>query len=203
MFTGIVQGMAVVHSHEHKDGASRLSIVLPDDLTAGIEEGASIAIDGTCLTVTAQQGAEVCFDLIGETLQLTTLGELVSGDEVNVERAAKVGDEIGGHEMSGHISTTASIVAVDHPGANHVISMEIDSIWMRYIIAKGFIGIDGCSLTVADADPEGSFSVWLIPETLQRTCFGHKGVGDVVNIEIDARTQAIVDTISRNLEATS
>lgn len=200
MFTGIVQGMAKIVSHSVDTASSRLVIEMPEGTFSNLVTGASVAVDGVCLTAVQVDGAQVHFDLIGETLDKTTLGSRQKGEMVNVERAAKVGDEIGGHEMSGHISTTSRVARIERPDGNHILWIDIDAVWMKYILAKGFIGIDGCSLTVAEVDQQGSFSVWLIPETLDITCFGHREVGDRVNIEIDARTQAIVDTIHQRME---
>ena len=201
MFTGIVQGVANVVSHEVRDGDSKLILEFPESALDEISTGASIAIDGACLTVVEVSENRLNFDLVGETLARTTLGDRKSGDLVNYERAAKYGSEIGGHEMSGHVSTTASILEISNPDGNHVVTLEVSPEWMRYILAKGFIGLDGASLTVASVNPAGTFTVWLIPETLERTCFSMRGVGDRLNVEIEAKTQAIVDTVERYMEA--
>ena len=190
MFTGIVQGLGEVISFE--DGSLCVEIPQLDD----IEQGASIAIDGVCLTVSGFTEERVWFDVVEETLDITTLASLTAGDLVNFERAAKVGDEIGGHEMSGHVSCTATIES----HADGMMRFSIAGKWMKYVTAKGFIAIDGCSLTVVDPDATG-FSVALIPETLSRTRFGRKVPGDEVNIEIDAKTQAVVDTVERLMQA--
>ena len=186
MFTGIVQGMGKVVSFV----AGSLCLSIPD--IESVEQGASISIDGVCLTVVGMLDDRVWFDVVDETLSVTTLSKLSIGCKVNFERAAKVGDEIGGHEMSGHISCTARIESSE----DEMMTFSIESCWMKYITAKGFIGLDGCSLTVVDPTAAG-FSVALIPETLSRTNFGAKEVGALVNVEIDARTQAIVDTVER------
>ena len=201
MFTGIVQGVAKVVSHEVRDGDSKLVLEFPESALDGISTGASIAIDGACLTVVEVSENRLNFDLVGETLARTTLGDRKLGDFVNYERAAKYGSEIGGHEMSGHVSTTASIAEISNPDGNHVVTLEVGPEWMRYILAKGFIGLDGASLTVASVNPSGTFTVWLIPETLERTCFSMRDVGDKLNVEIEAKTQAIVDTVERYMEA--
>jgi riboflavin synthase len=201
MFTGIVQGIAMVREHVTGEGGSRLVLDFPASALDGASPGVSIAIDGICLTVVEVSGSTSSFDVVGETIARTTLGECVAGGYVNYERAAKYGGEIGGHEMSGHISTTAEIVEISNPDGNHVLTLEVAPEWMRYILAKGFIGLDGASLTVATVNPAGTFTVWLIPETLARTCFSRRQVGDMINIEIDAKTQAIVETVERYMEA--
>ena len=190
MFTGIVQGMAEVISFE--DGT--LCLLLPE--LENIEQGASISIDGVCLTVVSFTEEQVWFDVVSETLQITTLSSLSVGDLVNYERAARVGDEIGGHDVSGHVSCTATIESWE----NGLMRFNLDSKWMKYVIAKGYIAIDGCSLTVVDPDDDG-FHVALIPETLTRTRFSHNVPGDDVNIEFDARTQAVVDSVERMMRA--
>lgn len=169
------------------------------ELLVGLETGASVAHNGCCLTVTKIDGEYVSFDLIKETLRLTNLGELKVGDVVNIERAAKYGDEIGGHVVSGHIVTTAEISKIFTSEDNHQIWLSIyDKALMKYILHKGFVAIDGISLTVGDVI-NNRFCVHLIPETLARTTLGLKRLGDKVNIEIDPQTQAIVDTVERVL----
>ncbi|WP_394251003.1 riboflavin synthase subunit alpha [Vibrio profundi] len=198
MFTGIVQGLATVVAIEQKDKFQTHVIQLGDDLNQGLSIGASVAHNGCCLTVTKIEGEQVSFDLMQATLRLTNLGEVNVGDQVNIERAAKFGDEIGGHSMSGHISLVAAIVDVIKTENNRTIWFELPESVMKYVLAKGYIGIDGCSLTIGEV--EGCrFSVHLIPETLTRTLFGSRGIGDKVNIEFDPQTQAIVDTVERVL----
>lgn len=189
MFTGIVQGMAEVVSFEN----GTLCILLPE--SEGLEQGASVAIDGVCLTVVSFTEEQIWFDVVEETMQVTTLSSLQAGDLVNFERAAKFGDEIGGHDVSGHVSCTATISSWQ----DGVMRFDLDSSWMKYVIAKGYIAIDGCSLTVVNPDKHG-FSVALIPETLSRTRFSHKVPGDEVNIEFDSRTQAVVDSVERMMQ---
>ncbi|NUU67790.1 riboflavin synthase subunit alpha [Enterobacteriaceae bacterium BIT-l23] len=197
MFTGIVQGTGRVVSIEDKDNFRTHVVELPEALLPGLETGASVANNGCCLTVTAINGAQISFDLMKETLRLTNLGQLQVGDKVNLERAAKFGDEIGGHLMSGHIITTAEIVKVLTSENNRQVWFKPqDRTLMKYILHKGFIGIDGISLTVGEVT-SSRFCVHLIPETLQRTTLGAKKLGDSINIEIDPQTQAIVDTVER------
>ena len=139
-----------------------------------------------------------CFDLIVETLRATNLGELVPGSDVNFERSARVGDEIGGHTVSGHVHAKATIVEQEDTENNRKVVFELDEKWSKYILPKGFVAVDGCSLTVGETSP-GRFNVWLIPETIRQTVFAEKSVGSTVNIEIESQTQTIVDTIERVL----
>lgn len=167
----------------------------------GLETGASVAHNGCCLTVTEINGNHVSFDLMKETLRITNLGDLKVGDWVNVERAAKFSDEIGGHLMSGHIMTTAEVAKILTSENNRQIWFKVqDSQLMKYILYKGFIGIDGISLTVGEVTPT-RFCAHLIPETLERTTLGKKKLGARVNIEIDPQTQTVVDTVERVLAA--
>lgn len=197
MFTGIVQGKGRVIAIEDKGDFRTHIIELPNELVGNLETGASVANNGCCLTVTKIEGTKISFDLVKETLRLTNLGELKVGSEVNIERAAKYGDEIGGHVMSGHIVTTAEVAKIITSENNLQIWFRIfDKALMKYILHKGFIGIDGISLTVGDV-VNNRFCVHLIPETRDRTTLGRKRLGDKVNIELDPQTQAIVDTVER------
>jgi riboflavin synthase len=164
--------------------------------------GASVSCDGVCLTVTALHGDSAAdFDVMQQSLALTTLGGFAEGGRVNVERAARDGAEIGGHPLSGHIDVTGTVLAVHRPENNHVLRIGLPPRWMRYVFAKGYIAVNGCSLTVAEADRQaGWFEVWLIPETLRATTFGAKAVGDRLNVEIERSTQVFVDTVRDALD---
>lgn len=197
MYTGIVQGKFEVTKIDRKPGLHRLFIALSEPLMEGLEKGASVGIDGVCLTVAGFEGDLAYFDVMMETLRLTTLGGLTEGSLVNVERSAKAGAEIGGHPISGHVDTKATVVSIEQPENNFVMRFRVDKSWMKYIFSKGFLAINGCSLTVVNADKANAeFEVWLIPETLNLTTFGEKQIGDEINIEIERQTQIIVDTIS-------
>ncbi|WP_104024532.1 riboflavin synthase subunit alpha [Vibrio hyugaensis] len=200
MFTGIVQGTAKVVQIAKKERFQTHVIELEGSLSEGLEIGASVAHNGCCLTVTKIEGTHISFDLMQATLALTNLGALIEGDSVNIERAAKFGDEIGGHSMSGHISLMGEIVDVIDTPNNRTIWFALPQESMKYVLAKGYIGLDGCSLTIGEVE-ENRFSVHLIPETLQRTLFGARQVGEKINIEFDPQTQAIVDTVERVLAA--
>jgi riboflavin synthase len=205
MFTGIVQGVAHVQAIEAREGLHTLHLKFPPGFDADLAIGASVSCDGVCLTVTERPAADVAsFDVMAQTLKLTTLGGLQVGSGLNVERAAKEGVEIGGHPLSGHVDVSARIAEIRTPDNNRVIRFALPAPWMRYVFAKGYIAVNGCSLTVAEAhrerDGSGWFEVWLIPETLRMTTFGEKGVGDAVHIEIERSTQVVVDTVRDALE---
>ena len=200
MFTGIVQGIASVAQITDKEGLRSFTLDFPEGFCQDLEIGASVACDGVCLTVTALKGdTQADFDVMQQSLNLTTLGGLSQGGRINVERAAKDGAEIGGHPLSGHVDFMATIASLRQPANNHVIRFAVPAPWMRYIFAKGYIAVNGASLTVAEAgreaDGSGWFEVWLIPETLRMTTFGEKGVGAQVHIEIERQTQVVVDTV--------
>jgi riboflavin synthase len=196
MFTGIVQGTAEVVEIVGSTGLRTHRIRLPPGLGEGLQPGASVAHNGCCLTVSRIEGDVVSFDLMQETLRITNLGGLRQGARINVERAARFGDEIGGHAMSGHILCTAPVVEVIADADNRQIWFELPAPWEKYLFTKGYIGIDGISLTIGEVRGN-RFCVNLIPETLQRTNIGRRVLGDRVNIEIDPQTQAIVDTVER------
>lgn len=196
MFTGIVQGKATVITTELKDQFMQLTLELPEAHSANFQNGASIAVNGTCLTITDFKDNRVQFDLIMETLRVTNLGTLKPGDTVNFERAARIGDEIGGHLLSGHIHTQVKICQIEKPEDNRIVWFEADPQWIRYILPKGFVALNGCSLTIGEV--EGNrFNVFLIPETLSVTTFGTAEVGNQINLEVDSQTQAVVDTVER------
>lgn len=196
MFTGIVQGLAEIVEIKPETGLHRLQVRFPAGSLSGISIGASVALNGTCLTVVRQTQQTLHFDVMMETLARTTLGELTPGDQVNFERAARIGDEIGGHLLSGHIHSKARLHRIETPANNRKLTFEVDPQWMKYIFPKGYIGIDGASLTIGETGAH-YFSVYLIPETLRMTRFGHLTEGDAVNIEVDSQTQTIVDTLAR------
>ena len=131
--------------------SSLLQVEFPDDTISNVKVGASIAINGTCLTVTELSERTVSFDIIGETLRATNLGTLRQGSAVNYERSARMGDEIGGHNVSGHIHTTATIASIQESSENKRLQFSLKDLqWMKYILPKGYIAVDGCSLTIGE-----------------------------------------------------
>jgi len=197
MFTGIVQGVAQVAAITDKPGLRSFRLQFPAGFCAGLEIGASVACDGVCLTVTALSGADQAeFDVMQQSLSLTTLAALQQGSPLNVERAARDGAEIGGHPLSGHVDFKALLASIRQPENNHVLRIAVPPRWMRYIFAKGYIAVNGASLTIAEANrAEGWFEIWLIPETLRMTTFADKQPGAELNIEIERQTQVFVDTV--------
>ena len=198
MFTGIVAGTSPIINIEQKDIVRSLTLNL-EGFVMGLEIGASVSLDGVCMTVVSIDGNLVTFDAIEETLNRTTLGKLGVGSLVNIERSLKMGDELGGHIISGHVLTSAKILQIVNKGEGIDMMIENPPDVNQYILEKGYISIDGMSLTIGKVS-EDNFSLHIIPETLRITTIGHKNVGDYVNIEIDSRTQAIVDTIRKSME---
>ena len=163
-----------------------------------------MAVNGTCLTLTGvnSNGNVLSFDIIRETLDLTNLGKLEVGDLVNVERSYKVGDEVGGHIVSGHISASVPVARIEEAENTRDVYLQVTSELMKYLPYKGFAALDGASLTIASVDAEQQIiSISLIPETIARTTLGRVIVGDFVNLEVDSQTQAVVDTVERLLDS--
>ncbi|WP_298776253.1 riboflavin synthase subunit alpha [uncultured Shewanella sp.] len=198
MFTGIVQAKCEVVAIHRQTGLNTYEIAMDESLREGLKIGASVATNGVCLTVTKQTSSHVFFDVMEETLNLTNLAPLQVGDWVNIERSLTFGSEIGGHILSGHVHTQAVISEVSHTNSHYDLRLTVDPKWMNYILYKGFVGVNGCSLTVGEVTDE-SFMLHLIPETLRLTNLEQYKAGDKLNIEIDSQTQAIVDTVERVL----
>ncbi|MBT3357265.1 MAG: riboflavin synthase subunit alpha [Euryarchaeota archaeon] len=193
MYTGIVAGICQIVAIEDGEEIRSFTIDL-SGFDEGLQIGASVALDGVCMTVVSLDGTKIRFDAIPETLKRTTLGDLNVDDWVNVERSLKLGDELGGHILSGHVMLTVQVLEKSERGEGIDLLIEnLDEV-RPYILEKGFIGIDGMSLTVGEVT-ENSFELHIIPETLRVTTIGRKEIGHRVNLEIDSRTQAVVDTI--------
>lgn len=197
MFTGIVQGLGTIESIEEGDGITTFCVACPD--TQDLAIGASVAIDGVCLTATSIKGELVTFDVIPETMERTTLGERSVGDEVNIERSLRYGDEVGGHLLSGHIIGRGLVTYTQAVGEGAQLKIKAPPSIQKYIQTKGYIGIDGISLTLGEV-VENEFDLHIIPETLRLTTLNSKQAGDAVNIEIDSTTMMIVETVERLLK---
>jgi len=210
MFTGIVQGMAQVVECQGLGSNKRLQIQFPESSMQSQQLGASVSINGVCLTVVAVQADLISFDVIDTTLTLTNLGLLAAGSIINFERAAKMGDEVGGHIMSGHIMCCLTVSQIRTQEDSHRLRFSIiessasEGVLaanhpMSYLFNKGYVGLNGSSLTICDIG-DNWIEVSLIPETLRLTTFGALKVDDNVNLEIDSHTQATVDTVERILQ---
>ena len=197
MFTGIVQATAGIAAIHDRAGLRTFTLDFPEGFCQDLAIGASVATDGVCLTVTEiLSPTQANFDVMQQSLNITTLGSLRQGDRVNVERAAKDGAEIGGHPLSGHVDCTGTLVERREFDNTLVWRVAVPAGFARYIFAKGYIAIHGASLSVAEVNrAEGWFEVWLIPETRRATVFEGVQVGDLLNIEIERGTQVVVDTV--------
>lgn len=201
MYSGITRGLFEVTQVDKKPGLTVYSVKLNDKLLNGLEIGASVAIDGVCQTVVNIKNNEITFQAIADTLQRTTLNDLYVDRKVSVENSLRYGDIIGGHEIAGHVIGTAKVIEIKNSENNVTMILQCPKEWLKCIFTKGFIAVDGSSLTVGQTDYHaGTFAIHLIPETLRVTNFGNKKVGNRVNIELDFKTQAIVHTIERILE---
>ncbi|MFY3285525.1 riboflavin synthase subunit alpha [Achromobacter xylosoxidans] len=202
MFTGIVQGTAKIANIADREGLRTFTLAFPDGFCKDLAVGASISTDGVCLTVTEILDAnQATFDVMLQSLAITTLGSYQEGDRANVERAARDGAEIGGHPLSGHVDFTSEVVMVKSSDTNRLMRFSIPEAFRKYVFAKGYIAINGASLTVSEVNrAEGWFEVWLIPETRRMTVFEDKQVGDHVNIEIERSTQVVVDTVRETVQ---
>lgn len=185
MFSGLIGYRGIVVTNEPASNGGRTLVL---DADGALEEDAqvkdSIAINGVCLTATRIADDRVTFDVVPETIERSTLGELRAGDPVNVEYALRVGDRLGGHFVYGHVDATAKVLARTPEGQGERIRIERPAAFAPMIAEKAFIAIDGVSLTVA-AVGEGWFEIALIPETLQRTTLGARPVCARVNLEVD------------------
>lgn len=202
MFTGIVQAVATIDKVTDANGIRTFEVVFPEGFCHELEIGASVSIDGVCLTVTQLLSqTRATFDVVVQSMNVTTLGQFPAGSQVNSERAAKEGAEIGGHPLSGHIDFQAEILDIDQQQDNFRLRIGVGREWLRYLFAKGYIAVNGASLTIAAVDKKNAwFEVWLIPETLRMTTMGNKKTGDLLNVEIERDTQVKVDTIRDTLE---
>lgn len=198
MYTGIVQGLEKILEVRQGDGFVTLVISNTQNFFHDVFIGASVAVNGTCLTATFidLDANQVHFDVSHLTLQVTTLKYLKQNDLVNIERSAKVGMENGGHNLYGHIEGTALIKNISRTGDTLHIDMHIPNGNIKYFFLKGFIGLNGCSLTLNRVDRESQeISIDLIPETLRLTTWNTIQVGNEVNYEIDQMTRTLVDTL--------
>ena len=188
--------MLPITSLTRKTGLMTFGIKFPPELLIDLQTGASVAVNGTCFTVTQIDDDEVYFDAIAATLDISNISELEQGSLVNIERSAHAGAEVGGHILSGHVIDVARILKVVDSENNRKITLSGNPDWMKYVFNKGFLALNGASLTIAEV-VDDQFSINLIPETLQRTNFALMKVGDCVNVELDQQTQVIVDTVER------
>ena len=183
MFTGIIEELGTVKS-VRKGAASAVIEIAAPGVVDGLATGESVCVNGVCLTAVSISGGSFCADVMAETLRATNLGGLSSGDKVNLERALRLSDRLGGHIVTGHVDGVGGIKSAVKEGIATVFTISAPPAIMRYIIDKGSIAVDGISLTVVDFGAD-SFRVSIIPHTANVTTLGFKGPGDGVNLEPD------------------
>jgi riboflavin synthase len=182
MFTGLVEALGRVLKLESLGDQARLELEVPFAGELGM--GDSVAVNGCCLTVAGLSGGVVGFDVLTQTLRVTSLGGLVEGSVVNLERALRVGDRLGGHFVQGHVDGVGRVVALDELGQDHVLEVSLPEEVQRLCVAKGSLAVDGISLTIAEMRGDGAV-FWITPHTFSHTNLSGVKVGDVVNLEGD------------------
>jgi riboflavin synthase len=201
MFTGLIEAIGEVKEIRRAGSGATLMLRMPPSFS-DCSPGDSIAVDGVCLTITDIRGNVSSLDISMETLERSTLGELKAGGMVNLERAMRLSDRLGGHLVSGHVDGTGILKSIGREGRSWLIRISLDPSLGRYLIEKGSIGVDGISLTVNNCT-EDSFRVAVIPETMRKTTLLRKRAGDTVNIEIDMISKYIEKLIDRREGTTS
>ncbi|VVP87687.1 Riboflavin synthase [Pseudomonas fluorescens] len=202
MYTGIVQELGEIISLDKRIGVTGVTVRASARFMKGLEVGGSIALNGVCLTATKIRSDEFCADVSDATQAITNLMSLKQDDRVNLERSAYSGGEVGGHLTAGHIDGTGLVTAVAMVGETIELSMALPQEAKQYIFVKGFVAINGASLTVGSIDIESNIAKFtLVPETLRRTTFKGVKVGDKLNVEVDPVSRVLVDTVRRVLSS--
>ena len=200
MFSGIVQGTGKVQKITAKKSYISIEISAPKNFNKKLKKGASISVNGVCLTSLDSGQKKLKFDVINETLSKTNISKLKKGSLVNLERSITASTEIGGHLMSGHIHFSGRVEKILTKNTNKDLQIKFPRKYKDYIFEKGYIGLNGCSLTLGKVNKD-SFYVHLIPETLEVTNLNVLKKGSLVNIEIDQNTIAVVETVKNSLAA--
>jgi riboflavin synthase len=198
MFSGIVEEKGLIKNLVEGNEIVALEISCSEKFIEGAAIGHSVSVDGVCLTITGISDDSLCFDAVQETLNRTLIGAYNLGSQVNLESSLKYGGPIGGHLMSGHIQLKGKIKEVLIVGDGKDLVIDTESHWSKYLSEKGYIGINGCSITIGQVN-ETRFKIHLIPETLRSTNLENLVFDDEVNLEIDQNTIAVVDTTERVL----
>jgi riboflavin synthase len=195
MFTGLIEEVGNVIAVRPNESTKRLEVSAPR-LAGRVRLGDSVAVNGCCLTATANQNARLGFDLLDESLERTNLRALLPDSGVNLELALTAGAPLGGHFVQGHIDCTAAILSLEEKGADLRLEIELRSEFAAYVAAKGSIAVNGISLTVADVSP-ASFSVWIIPHTRAQTNLSAARMGDLMNLEFDILAKYVERMLGR------
>lgn len=197
MFTGLIQAIGEVGKIEHQESSARLEIT-SHEIASQIAQGDSVSVNGTCLTVVALDKSGFSVDVMVQTLNLTSTGQLKAGSPVNLELATRSSDRLGGHIVQGHVDGVGKVVALSADSQWTRMDISVPSDLMKYVVAQGSICIEGVSLTVGELnDKADQVSVWLIPETLAKTNLSKKAIGDLLNIEVDVLAKYVERLIAR------
>ena len=196
MFSGIVQTVGKIESIKDKNHIKTIRIETHGDYLEDIAIGQSVSVDGVCLSLVKKNNKYCEFEAVEETINRTTLGSYKQGTKVNLEKSLKFGDTVGGHFVSGHIHTRGRIVEVELVGESKNILVEIEEKWIKYLTEKGYISVNGASITIGKVS-KNTFYIHLIPETLKTTNLDELIYDNYVNLEFDQATIAIVDTTER------
>ncbi len=202
MFSGIVQETGIVKDFLKENDVYRLSLNCSSEFTSGLKKGASVSVNGVCLTIKDNNPDILRFDLVEETIKRTNFEMIESGDNVNLERSLKMGDEIGGHLVSGHIHGISKVISIEMRDESWDVEFSVEPFMKDYILHKGYIAINGCSLTVGELNDK-SFMIHLIPETLSITNLFQLKQNSSVNVELDQNTIVIADTVKKYLDGKS
>ena len=202
MFSGIVQEAGKVIGLVKEKDIYNLSIECSSEFISDLKKGASISVDGVCLTVKDENPEILRFDLVEETIKRTNFQNIKTGDNVNLERSLKMGDEIGGHPVSGHIHGISKVISIDKRDQSWDVKFSVEPFMHDYMLHKGYVAINGCSLTVGEVSNE-SFMIHLIPETLSITNLFQLQQNSIVNVELDQNTIVIADTVKKYLDGKS
>ncbi len=197
MFTGIVEEMGSIHAAQTRDGATRFEITAVRTLE-GTEIGDSVAVNGVCLTVVERTSDRFAVEAVPETLRRTNLGQLTAGSVVNLERAVSGGGTFGGHYVQGHVDTVAEVVSVEPDGEAKTLRFRVPSEHLRLIVEKGYVALDGTSLTVTQVYDDG-FAITLIPHTQTTVTLGSATKGALVNLELDVMGKYVERLVSARL----
>ncbi len=198
MFTGLVQELGRVHrlQRDHEGGAEGARLTISAALTSQLREGDSVAVNGVCLTAAAVSDGTFAADVMPETLERSSLSALAPGAGVNLELPLRASDRLGGHVVQGHVDGIGKVAEVRPDGFARRIRVQTDPMLLRYVVEKGSIAVDGVSLTVTEVDAD-SFTVSLIPETLERTNLGDTEPGRTVNLEVDVLAKYLEKLVAR------
>lgn len=198
MFTGLVEALGTVSDLQIRGEQARLTLEIP--FAGELAVGDSVAVNGCCLTVTAHDETSACFDLLTQTLRVTSLGSMVIGTQVNLERAMKVGDRFGGHFVQGHVDATGTITRLEESGQDHIVAIALPPEIERLCVDKGSLAVDGISLTIADLK-DGNAVFWITPQTWQCTHLHTAHLGQKVNLEADMLAKHVEKLLAGRLVA--